>query len=633
MAVTTVPDFIDYDPTTPLSGARLTQLVEAVRIALEVPDSALAARLNDPESLAGKALAGKVSNTPKGERWANVRDYFDVGRVEGTTDDRPAMESARLTGRPVYIPSGHYYISESPDWGTNTVVMGDGIDRTVIHLMDSSPASADLWSNGGLFGEAQIYYSDFTLDGNCQRQGGNLPASGGSRSSGLTFRNVQYAWVDRVKVMNPVQHCFDVTRGSLDYAYVGDGLAATLRSSHIWFDQVQGSNWGDDGFTCHSSDFIHVTRSVFYNPRLRGNCNGIEIDGDSRYCTARGNQTFNCYAGIEVKGHGTESAAREIQISDHIDTGSVRSYNFRHIGYQTGADPTTQSARNIICTNLTSINPNNDAGFQDDSAPRALSISAYRGIQITGFTAVGRGGYDVSAIAIQIQYRASEVTLSGVTVTGWTGAEYDLSITTNGKVNVFGFSSWESANSGFYVGATIAAANLSNFVLTGPAAGGVCGADIYNSTNVNTSNMHVTGYATPWRADLTNYSSYRLFTRQTANVPAGTTRLVDLDPTRPAFYASTSVMSGMTDGPGLGGAGLIRHTEIAGDVYVQTVTRNTTGATIQGRAWRICYTNQTAGPWNRESINDLVPISGILPNGGTPPVGAAAGSVWLVRSA
>lgn len=551
-------------------------------------------------------LTAKVS---KGERWANVVDYLAVGRVPGTTDDRAAFESARATGRPVYAPAGTYWFSSSPDWGAGTILVGDGKRKTIFKLLDTATADANLIVNPVMTGTVQMYFADFTLDGNCQRQGGVLVAAGGSRSSTFTLRNVQHAYVDRVESINSIQHGFDVTRGHLDYAYVGDGNLATLRSSHVYFDQCEASNFGDDGFTTHSSDYVYIARSVAFSPRLRGNCNGIEVDGDSRYCTLTTNRTFNCYAGIEIKGHGTESAAMYTEINGHIDSGSVRSYNFRHIGYQTGADPVSLSAFGITATNLVSIDPNNDAGFQDDATPRALSISAYQGVVINGFLAKGRGGYGAGAIAVQVQYRASAI-ISGLSVTGWAGADLDVSLTTSGSVTLE-LDVYDSAQNSVYTGATIASAVINISRLKAPAGGGNWAFDIYNSTNVEVSGLvGVTGYAVPMRADLINYPSVAHFMRRTRDLPAGTTLLAGLDLTKD-YYGSSGAMGSITDGPGLGGANFITHTRLSADATVQTLTRNTTTEASQGMAWRVVYTNATAGPWNiNAQVKDALDIPG-----------------------
>jgi hypothetical protein len=535
--------------------------------------------------------------------WANVEDYLDPNRVPGITDDRAAFEQARLTGKPVRAGTGMFYLSKSPDWGNNAVFKGAGRGRTIIKLLDNAPADVTLWGNASLNGTTQGYFADFTLDGNCQRQGGTLQAAGGSRSSCLTLRNVNYFYIDRVEAINPIQHGFDVTRGHLDYPYVGDGVLATLRSSNVYFDKCVASNFGDDGFTTHSSDYVHFSRCFAYNPRLRGNCNGFEIDGDSRHVTLTNNRSFGCYAGVEIKGHGSESAAQHTTINGHHDTGSVRSYNFRHIGYQEPQDPVSKSATGITCTNLVAIDNNNDKGFQDDATPRALSVSAFQDVTINGFLVKGRGGYSTGAIAVQLQYRAS-ATINGLQITGWKGAELDMSLTTSGRVSVQ-FAIWDSANNAVYVGASVASAKLEVSRLTAPATGGGTGLDIYNSTNVEvTGTQSISGYTVPIRSDLSNFANVGVFARRTRAVPAGVTSMKNLDPAFD-YYASTATFAAFTtDRPsGASGAYFITHSRSNGDMVVQTITRNTTGTPVQ--YWRLLnHVSFDSSPW--QQVNTTV---------------------------
>lgn len=595
---------------TDLSVISATELLAGrveLATALETLEGIDATRAVHPAGL--KPLLDKKEN--KGDRVAYVEDYLDVNRVEGVTDDRPAFESARLTGKPVRAKAGIFYISRAPDWGDNANFVGAGVDKTIIKLLDSAVQSADVWSNASLAGTVQGYFADFTLDGNCMRQGGFADGGGGSRGSCLVLRNVKHFYVDRVKAINPAQHCFDVTRGSLDYAYVGDGVLATLRSENVYFNQLQGTNFGDDAFTTHSSDFVHVSNSIFYNPRNRGNCNGIEFDGDSRYCTATNNRTYNCYSGIEVKGHGSESAAQGITINGHIDTGSVRSYSFRHIGFHGGADPVSLSAKDITATNLVSIHPNNDAGFQDDATPRALSISAYHNVSIAGFTTIGRGNYTDDAIAIQVQYRARNISITGINIRNWLGAFADISVTT-GDVVTLGGNIEHSAKRALYVGSNVETVNLVGLNATAPIDGSALhGLDLYSDTSANavqeSYGVSLRGYVNPVRAGGVNYSSWALFMRRIRDIPVGTTRLIDLPPAY-TYYGSSGAMNLLTDHPSIGGAAIIEHSDVS-DVYVQTVTRNTTGATLQAQAWRICYINLTTGPWNRVVLASDVSVS------------------------
>ncbi|AUZ88806.1 hypothetical protein CVO76_15015, partial [Arthrobacter agilis] len=437
------------------------------------------------------------------------------------------------------------------------------------------------------------------------------------------------------KAINAGLHGFDVTWGPLDYPYVGDGNLAAPRSANVKFFQCEAFGFGDDAFTTHSADDVSFTECFGHSPRLRDNCNAFEIDGDSRRATLTANRSKNCYSGIEIKGHGNESAAQDVIINGHRDEGSVRSFNFRHIDYHQPTAPLSKTAKNIVATNLVSINPNNDQGFQDEASPRALCISAYHGVSIAGLTAIGRGGYAAGTVAVAIQFKSGHINLSGLNISGWTGADQDVSITSGDKVNVSGLTCVGSAARAVYTGSTVTAVNITGVTATAPGAGAAYGMDLHTSAGVRVSGIAVTGYPTPFRADAVNYLSMDAFARRTEEIPEGVTKLADLDTTKD-YYASTTGFATFTDRPaGQGGGNWITHSRINSTSTIQTVTRNSSGATLQTQHWRILdYTSKVVGPWNRTNIGDLVPISGVLAAGvTTPPAGAAPGSVWLLNSA
>lgn len=592
------------DAPPALSAENLNQMSADLATALGVPDGALAARLADATS---QAYAQVKTIVRKGDRWANVTDYFDPNRVAGTTDDRSAFETARLTGKPVWAPTGHYYLSKAPAWGDNTICVGDGKGRTVIHLLNSATKDADVFANANLAGNVQMYFADMTLDGNVMR-GPYTTGSGGSRGSCLVFRNVKNFYVDRVSAINPVLHGFDVTYGSLDYAYLGDGntVAANLRSSEGYYDQCDSTNFGDDGFTCHSSDYINYSRCFAYDPRERSNCNGFEVDGDSFHITMTGTRSQGCYGGVEVKGHNNESSGQDVIINGHRDFGSVRSFNFRHIGFHSPTDPTSQTARHITASNLVSIWPNNDKGFQDDLGARSLAISAFHGVTINGFISIGRGGYTTSDYAIALQFKAGHIVLAGVHITGWGGAAQDVGITTADNVSFLGLHTRNSAARAVYIGAGVTSASLQGMNLTAPATGATIGVEINNSADGVELGGTIAGYPTAVLSDDISYGSLARWQRRIRNVPAGITSMKDLDPGWDYYASSTFFPTFTIDRPApaatAGGAYFIIHTGNNVDSCIQTLYRNTFTAG-QAQYWRVLnVVTKTAGPWNQVNI-------------------------------
>lgn len=588
--------------------------------------------------------AAKVSN---GEQDVYVEDYLAANRVPGTTDDLAAFNAAIATGKRVRARETTFHVSKSPSWGDNTWFKGSGKGRTIIKLLTSAPGDASLWCNKDLTGNTQGYWADFTLDGFASRPNG-ATGGNGTRSSGLSLRNAHYWYIDRVSVINPVQHAFDVTNGSLDYPYGGDGVLAGTRSDYIWFDQCDGSGFGDDAFTCHSSDYITYSRCIGFNPRKKENCNAFEIDGDSRYVTLNDNRSYNCYGGIEIKGHDNESAAQGVTINGHISTRDVRSYHFRHIGHHLGpntdtgapGDPPTKSAFDIVATNLVSIFPGNRTGFQEDTTPSALNISAFSNVSITNFTAIGDPAYDFAGESVvTLKYLAHNIKLTNFNFRNFKNSAADIYVSGGfnmaDRIIIDGVNSLNSSPRVVTIGTGNPFVSVNNINAIAPSVGALYGVDAGYSSDSNFTlgdTINLVGYPTAVRFKSTNYATSDLFRRRMQNAPTGFTRLIDLDPTKD-YYFSTSEWATLTDIPsGQSGANFVEHSKIYVNSVMQKVVRNTTGTT-QTAAWRVIDVGtKTAGPWNIQSVNDMVPISGILPFGGSPPGGSAAGTVWLVRS-
>jgi len=565
--------------------------------------------------LAGvKPLLSRTGTPPigQGEFYVNVADYLASNRVIGVTDDLPAFTAALGTGTfgavKCYVPQGEYWVSSAVLVPSYAELFGAGMDISIIRLLASAPN--DTWvvtnSTPTAGGNVHIRVHDLTLDWrwSATRTGG----AGGTRSSCITMRAVQYFWIDRVKSINSGLHAFDVAQGAIDYPYNGDGSAEPSDPSRYgWIRNCIGTAWGDDGITTHHSEYLWIENNFMYDPRERSNCNGIEIDDGSRHVFLSNNMTSGCYGGIELKAHVDANAARDVHINGHYDEGSVRSYNFRHIGHHSGADTVSKSAFDITATNLVSVNPNNDKGFQDDASPRALCISAYHRVSVNGLTAIGRGGYASADVAIAIQYRAGQISLNGINVTGWTGAAQDISITSGDSISISGVNIEASAQRAIYTGNSVSAVQISGVNATAPATGSLYGIDLYDSTGVDLSGINVTGYATAAiRADLNNYASMALFARRAVDVPAAVTKMYNLDPTKDYYASTTAFATFTTDRPApaatAGGAYFIQHSRLSTDSVIQSLTRNTT-STSQAHYWRVLnYSTKAVGAWNQSTI-------------------------------
>src|SRR5699024_383911 len=147
----------------------------------------------------------------------------------------------------------------------------------------------------------------------------------------------------------------------------------------------------------------------------------------SRNIVLTNNTSEGCFGGIEVKAHENAPAPYNISINGHRSVKDVRSYNFRHIGYHSDTDPDSKTARNIICTNLVSINPNNQKGFQNEATPRVLVISAYYGVVINGLSGyTDRPDLFVNQPVISTQFKSRNITLNGILLNGFDKASESI---------------------------------------------------------------------------------------------------------------------------------------------------------------------------------------------------------------
>lgn len=400
------------------------------------------------------------------EQGVSVRTYGAKG--DGKTDDIEAFEKALASGYPVFIPHGEYRVSRGIKLPSNTVLTGAGKDNAVIKWLDSVGYGESLMYNENYTeGNHNIYVDGFTLDGNASRMGDpNAVGSGGSRDSGLTFRAVTNGTITRIKTVDTLLHGIDVTSSGLDYQYLGDGTIAPNPSSNILISECDTSGFGDDGITTHHSEYLQIVNNYSHDARRRGNCNGIEIDDGSRHVMLANNRTERNYGGVEIKAHANAPASRNVVVNGHMSREDVRSYNFRHIGHHTAEDPTSVSARSIVASNLSSINPNNTRGFQSGTAPRAVVVSAYVGVIINGITCIHERPELFTGSVIVVQYKARNVNINGVVLENFTQAEDGIYITGGSQradnINISNVVANNSARRVISIGGSIQNVNVTN---------------------------------------------------------------------------------------------------------------------------------------------------------------------------
>lgn len=359
----------------------------------------------------------------------------DTGALgDGKTDCTEAFRMALGKGRvKVYIPEGVYVVREIklPSF---TYLVGAGKGKTVIKLADSAPKSRRLITNKShRTGNRNVYVKGMTLDWNVERLGAvEKTSTWGNHSSCLLYANVKYGWVKDVEGVNPGLHCFDIS--SPLYNYYGDGYRARGGSEFIWLDNLTGHGFGDDGITTHHSDNIFISNCHMSDPSGKthkkgfSNSNGIEIDDGSRNVWLLNNSSARCFGGVEIKAHHTSSAANNVIILGHLSVNDNRSFNFRHIGHHKEDDPESKTAINIRAANIISYKPIH-TDLYTNSSPRAMVVSAYKNVAVNHFTAIGDPSYDYGGEpAIAIQYRARNISLKNVEVSGFLNAGSDIKV-------------------------------------------------------------------------------------------------------------------------------------------------------------------------------------------------------------
>ena len=83
------------------------------------------------------ALPAAIRALPPSSEWVNVRALGVKG--DGTTDDTAALQQAINTHRVLYLPSGHYVVSDTLKLTPDTVLIGLHPTLTQIDLLDETP--------------------------------------------------------------------------------------------------------------------------------------------------------------------------------------------------------------------------------------------------------------------------------------------------------------------------------------------------------------------------------------------------------------------------------------------------------------------------------------------------------------
>ncbi|MEW5569583.1 peptidase G2 autoproteolytic cleavage domain-containing protein [Rossellomorea marisflavi] len=442
------------------------------------------------------------------ERVVNVLDFGAVG--DGITDCSEAFKLAMSNGKvKVNIPAGTYIVKglKVPSY---TILSGDGIGITTIKLHNSTPGYEWVITNKDYTnGNSHIQIRDLTADWNLARPDTNT--TGNQHGSCVTFANVKYGWIQNVEAINAGLHGFDVS--SPVYKY--DETYAEGASKYVWVDNCIASNFGDDGFTTHHSEFIFISNCMAYNARGSnteegaGNSNGFEVDDGSKHVWLYNNYSTNNIRGFEVKAHQTAPAAQNVHIIGCSSYRDVRSFDFRHIGHHLESDPDSTTAFNINVVDCTAMEPRFNILYSG-LTPRALVISAYKNVAISNFTAIGDPSYDYqNNPVIALQYKCRNIGFHNFNIKGFKKASTDIRLIGGDQktdnVNISNVQIYHSAPEGIGIGGSITNVNLNNISMINDGTG-VIGFSTVNSQD-SIIGAYAEGYTNASKIAGTTYKS------------------------------------------------------------------------------------------------------------------------------
>ncbi len=562
------------------------------------------------------------------ERIINVNDYG--ADPTGQTDSTEAFKKAFGNGgRRIHMTEGTYIVSglKLPN---NTILSGEGEEQTIIKLSDDAPAESIVITNLDMNGVAEnIGIEGFSVDGNRTRQGDTLKPAGGSRSSNVRFAGVKKGFIKNIKSFNSLLHGIDVTYASDEYSYAGDGVRVPrhLESEHIWIDNCESTNFGDDGITTHHSRYLFISNSYSHHPfKGGGNNNGIEVDDGSQYVYLDNNITEENFGGLEIKGHEPTSAASHVFVNNHISVNDNRSYNIRHIGHHIAKDVQSKTAYDVMLNNCTAVTPYKNEVYPG-STPRAMVVSAYRNVQINNFTAIGDGTFTAGMPVIAIQYRAENVTFNGLNIRGFKNASADVQIYGGGnrpkKITISNFNIIDSSsNTGIANGSRV----YDTKIIGGNMQGQGTGTAIFSYNN-NTEIIGVNAEKYTNQADLAGKLYKVMPTAVKGGLSAASTGAGALAQ-RSAIIASSGGSYAHSDrsfviGSGAGSqahgsrSGVINslESETLPGSYAQTII-NSRGVKSRG-VYAVLMGYGTDGPRYENTTIDMSPISGNIKTKGT----------------
>jgi hypothetical protein len=321
---------------------------------------------------------------------------------------------------------------------------GRGRAATVFQLADGLP-----WDTRGFIIPVRTHDAGLrhlTVDGS-QPTRVMTGGSGGVYGSNISVMNSDHIYLEHVRSVRAVQHCFDITTPI--YGNAGDGAIIPDPSEFVYLDHCYGELSGDDAFSTHGSGKVrfnncHAKDTWKKNLYSYTNSNGFEIDDYSYDVTLT-----NCHAegfahGFEIKAHATMSAGRNVRLIGCTAERNEVNLSARHIGKHINGQPFSLTADNLQIIGFTSRHPRQvffggvntpDGDEWDDQTPPGdqyhhVVIGAYDGVTITSLHCISDPNYNYAgSSAILIHFRAKNVRIDGYRIEGHTTGTWDIHCT------------------------------------------------------------------------------------------------------------------------------------------------------------------------------------------------------------
>ena len=274
---------------------------------------------------------------------------------ENITDAEKFNNAIKNGGR-FYIPAGIYEMNGTIVVPSNIEMFGDG-DATVFKTASSvgdayhslctdnavdfgaregrNTATGDypLWSKYCDHKVTNVYLHDFKINGNqANRYTGTRPTwenpeTGGTveleYGTGIELQYCENVVLERITVINAIQHCINVRGGANSYN-MGDTYVAAGPTSNVRITNCQAINQRvDDCITTHDANNVVISgcyASVPNNANVYSEAisNGIEIDDGSHDIVVENCISEYSFVGYQAKGHANTPPAYNVTFDNCI---------------------------------------------------------------------------------------------------------------------------------------------------------------------------------------------------------------------------------------------------------------------------------------------------------------------------